>query len=122
MDWKIYESPKVKCNICNDKEAILLPICVVDGYLKTVPVCIDCEDKVPYKVIPIKVELDKGYIHMPHKEEVWENPDWNECKQVYNWKNYVSDDVKKIWNTFTFEQKKLLYENYERFADREDWD
>lgn len=51
----------------------------------------------------------------------WENPQWNEYHRVHNWRNYVSNDVKEIWNTFTDTQKLLLAQLFEELAGNEEW-
>lgn len=33
------------------------------------------------------------------------NPNWDDTHKVHDWRNYISDEVKNIWNTFTEQQK-----------------
>jgi len=63
MNIKVYEAKKEPCKICNEKDSIFLPICVIDGERKMFPVCPDCRDKVPYPVIPVKMTLGEGYYY-----------------------------------------------------------
>tara|TARA_Y100000034_G_scaffold69360_1_gene83718 strand:+ start:252 stop:464 length:213 start_codon:yes stop_codon:yes gene_type:complete len=58
---KVYEPKKEPCKICEVNDSTLLPICVIDGELKMFPVCRDCVDKIPYKEIPVKSKMGKGY-------------------------------------------------------------
>lgn len=58
---KVYE-PKIElCKICNERQSLLLPLCEIDGELKTYPVCVECKDKIPYRTIPVKTTLSQGY-------------------------------------------------------------
>jgi hypothetical protein len=52
----------------------------------------------------------------------WKNPNWNDLQKVHDWKNYVSDEVILIWDTFTNEQKEMLANNFDELANKEDWD
>jgi len=61
---KIYEAKSDLCRICNDRQSLLLPICEIDGKTKTFPVCKECYDKIPYKIIPVRSEMSEGYIHV----------------------------------------------------------
>lgn len=48
--------------------------------------------------------------------------DFDSGGHVHNWKNHVGENVKKIWDTFTEEQKKAIYEDAEYDASNEVWD
>ena len=52
----------------------------------------------------------------------WESPDWDEDNRVHNWRNYVSDEVKALWQTFSIPQKQALAAGFEEVALREEWD
>ena len=47
------------------------------------------------------------------------NPDWSTGGYFYNWKKYISDEVRGMWGTFTTEQKMALYRQSEEIADLE---
>ena len=49
-------------------------------------------------------------------------PCWVNKNRVHNWRNYISDKVKKMWDTFTLEQKIALVEQADEQADKEEWD
>lgn len=55
-------------------------------------------------------------------ESDWRHPDWNEGGRVHNWRRYVSDDLRAIWETFTDEQKRIIALNADEIAGNEDWD
>lgn len=40
----------------------------------------------------------------------------------HDWHNYVSDEVRSLWHTFTDEQKLALGKCFEEIASREEWD
>jgi len=67
VNVKIYEPKFDPCRICNLRQSILLPICK-DGERQFVyPVCLECRDKVPYEVVPIKCELGEGFFFCPDR-------------------------------------------------------
>ncbi len=51
-----------------------------------------------------------------------ENPNWNSGGRVHNWKNYVSDDIRKIWKQFSFREKRIIASYAEKLAQNEEWD
>lgn len=60
--------------------------------------------------------------HLNNVPSDWENPDFDSCSMVHEWKNYVTSEVQEIWHTFTKEQKQLLAECFNSSADNEEWD
>lgn len=52
----------------------------------------------------------------------YENPEWDVKEKIHNWRNYISEDLQKIWFSFTSEQKVKIAANADIMADREDWD
>ena len=40
----------------------------------------------------------------------WQNPEWDNVGRVHEWKNYVSDEIADMWETFTDNQKRPLPE------------
>lgn len=50
------------------------------------------------------------------------SPDWEENNRVRNWKNYISDEVKAMWDTFTGPQKRAIARQAEEQAGQEEWD
>jgi hypothetical protein len=49
-------------------------------------------------------------------------PDWSQFIKVQNWKNYIDDEVRAMWDTFTDVQKQALARQAQSQADREDWE
>lgn len=49
-------------------------------------------------------------------------PDWDGWGRVHNWRNYISEEVRAMWDTFTDEQKAALYRSAEEAAGMEEWD
>lgn len=49
-------------------------------------------------------------------------PDWDEYNKVHEWKNYVSDDLKKIWSNLPEYVRKIIAQNFQEIADKEEWD
>jgi len=52
----------------------------------------------------------------------WKNPDWESCDRVHEWKNYISDKLRLMWDTFTDEQKQAIAESAQGAASAEEWD
>jgi hypothetical protein len=52
----------------------------------------------------------------------YQNPMWSEQGRVHNWRNYISDKLKAMWDTFTDEQKAAIAESADESAMREEWD
>lgn len=50
------------------------------------------------------------------------NPDWDNPSKVHDWKNYVTEAVEAIWETFDHTQKKAIASMLQDIADREEWD
>ena len=50
------------------------------------------------------------------------DPDWDGAGKVHDWRNYISDELMAAWFTFTPEQKRLISENADTIASREEWD
>ncbi len=52
----------------------------------------------------------------------WKSPNWDECDRIHDWKNYISDKMRAIWDTFTDEQKQAIAESAQGAANSEQWD
>lgn len=52
----------------------------------------------------------------------WREPDWDKYERIMCWRNYVSEDLKAIWYTFSDVQKYLIAKNADEIAGREEWD
>ncbi len=40
---------------------------------------------------------------MENTPKDWAAPDWGNAGRVHEWKNYISDEVQAMWDTFTDE-------------------
>lgn len=52
----------------------------------------------------------------------FENPQWNKAEKVHDWKNYISEELQSIWDSFTVVQKSVIAKNAQEQASCEDWD
>ena len=52
----------------------------------------------------------------------YKNPKWEEAKRVHDWRNYIDDEVRAIWDAFTDEQKAALAAQADASAAAEEWD
>jgi len=62
----VYQQTPQFCKLCNIRNAIVYPLCEDDGKQFFYGVCMECRDKVPYKVIPIEYKMDTGYFYCPN--------------------------------------------------------
>lgn len=51
-----------------------------------------------------------------------DNPDWAAAQKVHDWRNYIHENLRGIWHTFTLEQKMAIANNAQITADAELWD
>lgn len=49
-------------------------------------------------------------------------PKWDEYERVHGWRNYVNEELRRIWPTFSDEQKLAVARNARDIASQEDWD
>jgi hypothetical protein len=49
-------------------------------------------------------------------------PKWDEDDRVHNWRNYISERLREMWESFTDGQKAAIAESAQEAADREEWD
>lgn len=52
----------------------------------------------------------------------YQNPDWPDVGGVHDWRNYINDNLRGIWHTFTSIQQLVIAENAQDQADNEEWD
>jgi hypothetical protein len=52
----------------------------------------------------------------------WQRPNWADAGKVHEWKNYISEEVQAMWDTFSDDQKQALARQAEDKADCEEWD
>jgi hypothetical protein len=50
------------------------------------------------------------------------NPKWINTTRVHDWRNYISDDLRDIWDTFTDKQKEIIAKNADDQASNEHWE
>jgi len=68
------------------------------------------------KALGVEPHIRAGMKHL--------DPSWEQCDfvKVREWRRYVSEDVRKIWHTFTPLQKAVLARQAKDQADQEEWD
>lgn len=49
-------------------------------------------------------------------------PEWEKAGKVHDWRNHVPDAVQMAWDTFTDDQKLLLYKWADDLASAEEWE
>ncbi len=63
--------------------------------------------------------FNEAFIMTP---EEYLSPEWSDREKVHDWKNYASEELKRIWHTFTDKQKRVVAEALTEAAEREDWE
>jgi hypothetical protein len=49
------------------------------------------------------------------------NPEWRSATKVHDWRNYATEEIRRLWPTFTIEQRLALVEMFDRSASDERW-
>ena len=57
-----------------------------------------------------------------HEPYNYKNPEWDKAQKVHDWRNYISEKLCEMWDTFTDEQKLAIAENAEEQANSEEWE
>lgn len=52
----------------------------------------------------------------------FESQNFNDVSRVHDWRNYVPDEIKEVWDNLTERERKLIFIMCEPIADREEWD
>lgn len=50
------------------------------------------------------------------------NPEWDKATKVHDWRNYVPENIRAMWETFTIAQRIALVQWADDIADNEYWD
>jgi len=69
MNLKVYEPKSILCKVCNEKESLIVLFCEINEEVKALPVCLECENKVPYNTISITTTLGKACFNPPSSNE-----------------------------------------------------
>lgn len=49
-------------------------------------------------------------------------PHWDAAGRMHDWRNYISTEVREIWETFTGEQRAAMARQADSIASNEEWD
>jgi hypothetical protein len=52
----------------------------------------------------------------------WGAPDWDSASIVHEWKSYISEEMRQMWDSFSDAQKIAIARNAEDQAAFEEWD
>lgn len=55
-------------------------------------------------------------------DEELRDPRFSWATAVHDWRNYVSDELRAIWDTFTDEQRRVLHRCFDAMAEAEEWE
>lgn len=50
------------------------------------------------------------------------SPNWDSASKVHDWMNYINDELREAWPSFTEEQQRIIAANAQEIADQEQWD
>lgn len=67
-------------------------------------------------------EFEKRYYAESFHKANLDDPKWDEPLKVHDWRNYVGDCVKSIWNTLSIETRAAIALDADKQADNEEWD
>lgn len=62
------------------------------------------------------------YVTLNYDCPDWKDPAWETGGKVHNWHNYASEEMKRIWNTFTDDQKQVIALTLNEIAENEEWE
>lgn len=51
----------------------------------------------------------------------WTHPKWDDGGRTHNWRNHVSDEMKERWDELSELAQRLIYEQADNLAAREEW-
>ena len=49
-------------------------------------------------------------------------PEWSAAGRVHDWRNYINDEIKLMWESFSLTQRAALSRQAEEIASCEEWD
>jgi hypothetical protein len=50
------------------------------------------------------------------------SPQWDKATKCGDWKNYINESLRKVWESFNAAQQMLIAANAQEQADQEDWE
>lgn len=50
------------------------------------------------------------------------HPAFDEAEKVHDWRNHISNEIKKLWYSFTFPQKCAIIMQAQAGAELEEWE
>lgn len=50
------------------------------------------------------------------------DPQWELAERIHDWRNYVPEEVRNLWSTFTTVQQLALFDWADGQASNEEWD
>lgn len=74
----------------------------------------------PY--ILFKLAVDAFRIDLSEIKRKVHNPKWNQVCKVHDWRNYIDDGIKQIWEYLSIDAKLIAMIMAEKQAKEEDWD
>jgi hypothetical protein len=58
-----------------------------------------------------------------HEEAVWEDdPKFDKARKYHDWRNYVPQEIQKVWPDLGLEARVMVYIAAEHQAQSENWD
>ncbi|ECD9611583.1 recombinase RecA [Salmonella enterica subsp. salamae] len=50
------------------------------------------------------------------------SPQWDRADKVHDWKNYATQELMLVWDSFSLEQKIIIAELLDEIASGEEWE
>lgn len=65
-----------------------------------------------------------NYVYVSYKgtDEELREPHFDKAGRVHDWRNHVGENARRLWLTFTDEQRRALAQDADDSASNEHWD
>lgn len=64
-------------------------------------------------------------VHESHRVEIRDmlnNPQWENTQRIHDWRNYIPQEIRKLWDSLSEDSKMMAYYIAEEVATKEDWE
>lgn len=84
------------------------------NYAQTVLALLNLIEKEETESIPVNIDnsVPNDFI----------SPNWKAMNRVHEWKNYISEEIQALWDSFSLVQKLEIAKEAQHRASQEDWE
>ena len=80
------------------------------------------KNEVFFDIAWVRTLNGKPFNAFPEHSSDWKRPKWKEGHKCHNWKNYISQEIQEHWSIFSDHQKRMLINQAQEMANREEWE